>query len=43
MDAVEGTDVGEVGWILQYTMTLVEPQPVTMLQVGTMITGATFD
>ncbi|KAJ7645116.1 peptidase S8/S53 domain-containing protein [Mycena polygramma] len=39
VDAVEGTDVGEDGWILQYTMALVEPQPVTMLQVGTMITG----
>ncbi|KAJ7053295.1 peptidase S8/S53 domain-containing protein [Mycena amicta] len=36
---VNGTDVGEDGWILQYTMTLVEPQPVTMLQVGTLITG----
>ncbi|KAJ6562638.1 subtilisin-like protein [Mycena capillaripes] len=39
VDAVEGTDVGEDGWILQYAMTLVEPQPVTMMQVGTMITG----
>ncbi|KAJ7162741.1 peptidase S8/S53 domain-containing protein [Mycena crocata] len=39
VDAVEGTDVGEDGWILQYTMTLVEPQPVTMLQVGDMLTG----
>ncbi|KAJ7264075.1 peptidase S8/S53 domain-containing protein [Mycena haematopus] len=39
VDAVNGTDVGEDGWILQYTMTLVEPQPVTMLQVGTLITG----
>ncbi|KAF9044720.1 subtilisin-like protein [Hymenopellis radicata] len=39
VDAVEGTEIGEDGWILQYTMTLVEPQPVTMLQVGTLITG----
>ncbi|KAJ7753566.1 peptidase S8/S53 domain-containing protein [Mycena metata] len=39
VEAVNGTDVGEDGWILQYTMSLVEPQPVTMLQVGTLITG----
>ncbi|KAJ6586409.1 peptidase S8/S53 domain-containing protein, partial [Mycena vulgaris] len=39
VDAVEGTDVGEDGWILQYTMFLVDPQPVTMLQVGDMLTG----
>ncbi|KAJ7909636.1 peptidase S8/S53 domain-containing protein [Mycena leptocephala] len=31
--------VGEDDWILEYTMSLVEPQPVTMLQVGTLITG----
>jgi len=28
------SDVGEVGWILQYAMTLVEPQPVQLLQSG---------
>ncbi|KAJ6489762.1 subtilisin-like protein [Mycena sanguinolenta] len=39
VDAVNGTDVGEDGWVLQYTMALVEPQPVTMLQVGDLITG----
>ncbi|KAJ7635881.1 peptidase S8/S53 domain-containing protein [Mycena rosella] len=39
VDAVEGTDVGEDGWILQYTMALVQPQPVTMLQVGDLATG----
>ncbi|KAJ7445217.1 subtilisin-like protein [Mycena galericulata] len=39
VDSVNGTDVGEDGWILQYTMTLVQPQPVTMLQVGDMLNG----
>ncbi|KAF7336098.1 Tripeptidyl-peptidase sed1 [Mycena venus] len=39
VDAVEGTDIGEGDWILEYAMALVEPQPVTMLQVGTLITG----
>ncbi|KAG6810219.1 hypothetical protein H0H92_012845 [Tricholoma furcatifolium] len=28
------TDGGEAGWILQYTMTLVQPQPVQLLQIG---------
>ncbi|KAF8190288.1 peptidase S8/S53 domain-containing protein [Mycena galopus ATCC 62051] len=36
---VNGTDFGEDGWIFQYTMALLAPQPVTMLQVGTLITG----
>ncbi|KAJ6624176.1 hypothetical protein B0H10DRAFT_1943375 [Mycena sp. CBHHK59/15] len=39
VNAVQGTDVGEDGWILQYTMSLVQPQSVTMLQVGDMLTG----
>lgn len=28
------SDVGEDGWILQYAMTLVAPQPVQLLQSG---------
>ncbi|KAK7025000.1 Tripeptidyl-peptidase sed1 [Favolaschia claudopus] len=39
-DFVNGTTgVGEVDWILQYMMTLTQPQPVTVLQVGNLISG----
>ncbi|TFK38001.1 peptidase S8/S53 domain-containing protein [Crucibulum laeve] len=36
----ENTDVGEDGWVLQYTMTLVQPQTVLLLQTGGPQTGA---
>ncbi|KAJ7203774.1 peptidase S8/S53 domain-containing protein, partial [Mycena pura] len=39
VDVGNGSDVGEDGWILQYTMTLVDPQPVTMMQVGDPVAG----
>ena len=35
----ETSSVGETGYILQYAMTLVQPQPVTLLQVGGKQTG----
>ncbi|KAJ7785214.1 peptidase S8/S53 domain-containing protein [Mycena maculata] len=39
LDNTNSTDVGEDGWILQYSMSLVESQNVTMLQVGDLLTG----
>ncbi|KAF8965082.1 subtilisin-like protein [Flammula alnicola] len=36
------SDVGEDGWILEYAMTLVEPQPVQLLQVGNQQIGQFF-
>ncbi|KAJ7635154.1 Pro-kumamolisin, activation domain-containing protein [Roridomyces roridus] len=39
VDVLPGTGVGEDGWILQYSMSLVAPQNVSFLQVGDPIAG----
>lgn len=39
LESDETTSVGEDGWILEYAMTLVQPQPVMLLQVGNKQTG----
>ncbi|KAF8889617.1 peptidase S8/S53 domain-containing protein [Infundibulicybe gibba] len=33
-DTSQASDFGEAGWILQYAMSLTQPQPVSLLQVG---------
>ncbi|RDB30132.1 Tripeptidyl-peptidase sed1 [Hypsizygus marmoreus] len=35
----ESSSVGEAGWVLQYAMTLAQPQPVKLLQLGNKQTG----
>ncbi|KAF8068813.1 subtilisin-like protein [Lyophyllum atratum] len=39
----QNTDVGETGYILQYAMSLVQPQPVQLLQVGNQQTVRSFN
>ncbi|KAF9467748.1 subtilisin-like protein [Collybia nuda] len=39
VDPVEGSAFSEDGWILEYAMTLTQPQPVMFLQVGGPQTG----
>ncbi|KAG5646730.1 hypothetical protein DXG03_002412 [Asterophora parasitica] len=39
LDQDATTGVGEAGWVLQYAMSLVQPQPVKLLQLGNAQTG----